>query len=158
MNNNKNEETSNIDGGKILNLAMPIHKLLFLLLITFTLYTPFWFYYKCKYFRDAKIRNILFALSTGIPFLCVIPLFILYQNLLDLIYIKNKTKTFFIAFSLSFLLFTTIYITFLYFNITSSLLFSICFYIPSLLAIQFLVNKKEEQSATQEQFTKNKIR
>lgn len=133
-----------IKENNIIKLTMPLTKLLFLMLITFTLYTPFWFYYKCKYFKDDKMRNILFALSTGIPFICAIPFFILYQNLLDLIYVKNKKKTFFIAFSLSFLLFTIIYITFLHLNITSSLLFSICFYIPSLLILQFIINKESE--------------
>lgn len=147
MNNEEGQDLTKSSTSEVLDITMPLHKLLFLLLITFTLYTPFWFYSKCKHLKDAKGRNILLALATGIPFLCVIPLFVLYKNLLNLFYSSNKKKILLISFSLSFLLFSVIYSLCLYLNITSSILFSICFYIPSLLIIQFIINN-EKQNAT----------
>lgn len=147
MSNEEIQELEKNMDNKVIDITMPLAKLLFLLLITLTLYAPFWFYFKWKYLKDDKVRNVIFALSTGIPFFGVITQFILYKNILNSIYSANKKIAFIISFSLSFLLFIPLYAMFLHLKITSSILFSICFYSPSLLIIQAIINKEKKNAA-----------
>lgn len=134
----QNEQINNIN----IKLTMPLIKLLFLLIITFTLYTPFWFYYKWKALNDTKFKNILLALSTGIPFGGIIPQFILFKCILDKFYKENKKISFFISFNLTFILFIALYSIFISLKLYSNILFSICFYVPSLIILQFIISAK----------------
>lgn len=127
-------------------IKMSVIKLFFFLIITLTLYVPFWFYYKWKYLREVKgkkVKPLLLALSTGIPFVGIIPQYFLYKELLNFSLNWNSKIIKFIAFSLSFLWFIALYIIFLYKHIYSSILFSIFFYIPTIIILQIIINKKE---------------
>lgn len=127
-------------------IKMSVIKLFFLLIITLTLYVPFWFYYKWKYLRDIKgekVKPLLLTLSTGIPFVGIIPQYFLYKELLNFSLNWNGKIIKGIAFSLSLLWFIALYIIFLYKHIYSSVLFSIFFYIPAVLILQAILNRKE---------------
>ena len=128
------------------SIKMSIIKLFFLLSITLGLYAPFWFYYKWKYLRDVKgkqVKPLLLALSTGIPFAGAIPQYFLYKELLNFSLNKNSENIKFIAFSLSLLWYMCLYVIFLYKHIYSSILFSIFFYIPTILILQVILNRQE---------------